>query len=129
MPFLSNIRVIRTMQPTTKQFANDIKETQCFYGLQDSTAQEWVIVDSTKYEEQDALLLWSSHDAAKAHLTEEWKDYVVSEISVADWLEFWVDDLSQDNVVIGVNWLDESEHDEASLTEFTQALIEVEKYQ
>jgi hypothetical protein len=45
---------------------------------------------------------------------------------VADWLEFWVEDLLTDNVVIGVNWLGQDNDLETDLSEFTEALAEIE---
>jgi hypothetical protein len=57
---------------------------------------------------------------------EEWADYVPAAISVADWMEFWVEDLLEDGVIIGLNWQENEDCFELELPEFTQALAEIE---
>ena len=47
-------------------------------------------------------------------------------ISVADWMEFWVEDLLEDGVIIGLNWQENEDCFELELPDFTQALAEVE---
>jgi hypothetical protein len=47
-------------------------------------------------------------------------------ISLADWLEFWVDDLAEDNVLIGVEWRDGGEYIELNLLEFSQMVAKLE---
>jgi hypothetical protein len=48
-------------------------------------------------------------------------------ISVGDWLEFWVEDLAADNVMIGVDWQGE-DYLEMELAEFSQQLAEIEAF-
>lgn len=107
-------------------FLADIKPTQLLWALQDKKSEDWVVLDSLTYEETEVMPLWSSEELAEKHCTEEWADYVATTISLADWLEFWVEDLLSDGVVIGINWLGEEDDVEIDLPEFTQALVEVE---
>lgn len=56
--------------------------------------------------------LWSNEELATQHCTEEWADYVAIATSLADWLEFWIDELVEDDL-------------EIDLPEFTQALVDI----
>ncbi|MDO6488365.1 DUF2750 domain-containing protein [Colwellia sp. 6_MG-2023] len=110
------------------QFIKHVETTQTFYGLQEPKSQEWVILDSVNFEEHDVMPLWSTTELASVHIADEWADYVVAPITVADWLEFWVEDLSNDPMVIGVDWRDEDNCAEYALSDYSQAIISIEKY-
>lgn len=107
-------------------FLNDVKPTQMLWGLQDKKSEDWVVLDSLQFEETEVMPLWSTQVLAQLHCVEEWKDYLAAPISLADWFEFWVDDLLADNVVIGLNWGDEGDDVEIDLAELTEALTEIE---
>ncbi|MDO6838648.1 DUF2750 domain-containing protein [Paraglaciecola chathamensis] len=109
-------------------FMAQIKHTQGLWALQDKTSDGWVILDSINFENTDVMPLWSNAQLAKEHCIDEWQDYVPKAISVSDWLEFWVEDLAQDNVVIGIEWRDGGEYLEVELADFSQMLAEVEKF-
>ncbi|MCP5076957.1 MAG: DUF2750 domain-containing protein [Psychromonas sp.] len=112
--------------PLLTAFLNDVKPTQTLWALQDKNSEDWVVLDSLQFEETDVMPLWSTQALAEVHCIEEWKDYTATKISLADWFEFWVDDLLADNVVIGLNWGDEAGDVEIDLAELTQALTEIE---
>ena len=107
-------------------FLDEVKPTQQLWALQDKKSEDWVVLDSLNYDETEVMPLWSNEELATQHCTEEWADYVAIAISLADWLEFWIDDLVEDDVVIGINWLDEEDDLEIDLPEFTQALVDIE---
>lgn len=107
-------------------FLTTVKPTQTLWALQDKKSEDWVVLDSLQFEETDVMPLWSSEALAQAHCVEEWKDYIATAITMADWFEFWVDDLLADNVVIGINWGDEAGDAEVDLAELTQSLTEIE---
>ena len=110
------------------QFLETVRANQSFWALQDKNGEDWVVLDSTQFEETDVLPVWSSQEAALAHCTEDWAEFEAAEITLADWLEFWVEDLAQDNIVIGVNWeVDSEELVELELADFSQQLADVEK--
>lgn len=114
------------IQQTLLTFLAEVKPNQLFWALQDKKSEDWVVLDSLNYEQTEVMPLWSSETLAAQHCTEEWADYLPAAISVADWLEFWVDDLLEDGVVIGLNWLGEDNDSEIDLPEFTQALADIE---
>ena len=107
-------------------FLSECKTTQILWALQDKASEDWVVLDSINFENTDVMPLWSTAELAKQHCIDEWKDYVPSKITLADWFEFWVEDLNEDGVIIGVNWQDNDEYVEVELSEFTHALAEIE---
>lgn len=116
---------MQNSQPLTL-FLNDVKPTQTLWALQDKKSEDWVVLDSLQFEETEVMPLWSTQDQAKAHCIDEWKDYVATAISLADWFEFWVDDLLADNVVIGLNWGEQGDDVEVDLAQLTEALTTIE---
>lgn len=114
------------MNPTLAAFLADVKSSQLLWGLQDKESKDWVVLDSINYEETEVMPLWSTEALATQHCTDEWQDYIAVKISVAEWLEYWIDDLVEDGVIIGINWLDDDNDLEIDLPEFTQALVDIE---
>jgi hypothetical protein len=108
-------------------FISTVKSTQKLWALHDQATEGWVILDSINFENTDVMPVWSQEELAKSHCTDEWQDYVPVMISVGDWLEFWVEDLAADNVMIGVDWQGE-DYLEIELAEFSQQLAEIEAF-
>ena len=109
-----------------KTFLAETKLTQTIWALQDKASEDWVVLDSPSFENTDVMPLWSSSDLAQQHCIDEWSNYVPCEISLADWFEFWLEDLNSDGVIVGVNWQGVDEGFEIELSEFTHALAEIE---
>lgn len=107
-------------------FLAETKTTQVMWALQDKASEDWVVLDSPAFENTDVMPLWSTEDLAKQHCIDEWSDYVPCEISLSDWFEFWLEDLNEDGIIVGVNWQGDEECLELELSEFTQALAAVE---
>ncbi len=108
-------------------FIAEVKDTQTMWALQDKSSEDWVVLDSINFENTEVMPLWSTQAQAKSHCVEEWAEYVPAEITVAEWMEYWVEELLADAVVIGINWQEEGQCFEIELPEFTQALAAVEK--
>ncbi len=111
---------------TLKSFLAQVKPTQMLWALQDKASEDWVVLDSIAYENTDVMPLWSSTELAQQHCIDEWENYTPCEISLSDWLEFWLEDLNEDGVIIGVNWQGDDEYLEMELADFTQALATIE---
>jgi len=107
-------------------FLAETKPTQSLWALQDKASEDWVVLDSIAFENTEVMPLWSSEELAQQHCIEEWSNYVPCAISLADWFEFWIEDLNEDNVIVGINWQEEGECLEMELADFTQALATVE---
>ncbi|MCP4986423.1 MAG: DUF2750 domain-containing protein [Colwellia sp.] len=109
-----------------KTFLSEAKPTQVIWALQDKNSEDWVVLDSPAFENTEVMPLWSSAALAQQHCIDEWSDYIPCEISLADWFEFWLEDLNEDNVIVGINWQGDDECIEMELSDFTQALAEIE---
>lgn len=107
-------------------FIANIKEAQTLWGLQDKAGEGWVVCDSSEYEETDVMPLWSTEARAKEHCTQEWQDYQAVAISLPDFLEYWVSDLNDDGVLIGVDWQSDQECLEADPIVLAKELVDVE---
>ncbi|GAA0819983.1 DUF2750 domain-containing protein [Colwellia asteriadis] len=119
---------INNSTETMNAFLQQVKPTQVFWALQDKVSEDWVVLDSPSFENTDVMPLWSTANLAQEHCIEEWSDYVPCEISVAEWLEFWVEDLNEDGVIVGVNWQGDEQYLEMELADFTQGLASIESF-
>lgn len=119
-------KLMKQTNPAIAKFFTTIKPHQEVWGLQDHTGEEWVVCDSVNFEDTDAMPLWSSKELAQVHCSDEWKSYKPAAISVSDLLEFWIEDLNEDNIVIGLDWENEGECAELELAEFTQSVVDIE---
>lgn len=115
-----------TTPNTLSDFLTQAKENQLIWALQDKASEDWVVLDSINFEDTDVMPLWSTEALAKSHCVEEWAEYIPVAITVADWMEFWVEDLLEDGVIIGLNWQENDDCFELELSEFTQSLATVE---
>ncbi|MDO6618843.1 MULTISPECIES: DUF2750 domain-containing protein [unclassified Shewanella] len=114
------------LTPAVVSFIENVKKHQVLWGLADETGEGWVVCDSSEFEQTDVMPLWSTQAAAASHCTEEWADYVAVEISVNDFLEFWVGDLNEDGVLIGLDWVANEECLEVDPIELAKELVDIE---
>lgn len=112
---------------TLTEFLTQVKPHQVLWALQDKKSEDWVVLDSINFENTDVMPLWSSEELAKHHCTDEWQDYSPTAIKLSDWFEFWLEDLNNDAVIVGINWPEDGDCLELELDEFTQGLAEIEK--
>ena len=117
---------------TLSTFLSDVKNAQSFWALQEKSGEDWVVLDSINFENTEVMPLWSNEALAQKHCTDEWQQYLPMKITLSDWLEYWLEDLSEDGVIVGINWqeqsseTDENEYLEIDLAEFSQSLAEIE---
>ncbi|GAA5139610.1 DUF2750 domain-containing protein [Thalassotalea piscium] len=112
---------------TLNTFLSACKASQVLWALQDKASEDWVVLDSINFENTEVMPLWSSKALAQTHCIDEWESYTPCEISLSDWFEFWIEDLNEDGVIVGIDWQDnDQECLEMELSEFTQALAEIE---
>ena len=113
-------------QQVLAAFLAEVKPTQQLWALQDKKSEDWVVLDSLGYEETEVMPLWSNQALANKHCTEEWAEYIAAPISLADWLEFWVEDLLADNIILGINWQGQEDDLEMGLPELTESFVDIE---
>jgi len=114
------------VSPVVQRFIANISESQQLWGLQDPTNEEWLVCDSGEYEDADVMPLWSEATLAQSHCTEDWSGFVPVAISVDDFLEFWVEDLNQDDVLVGIDWRSDDDCEEIEAFDLGQLLADVE---
>ncbi|WDE03374.1 DUF2750 domain-containing protein [Thalassomonas viridans] len=112
--------------PLLAEFLDQVKSEQVLWALQDKASKDWVVLSSINFEETDVMPVWSSEQRAKQHCIDEWQDYVPAQITVSDWLEFWIEDLNEDGIIIGVNWPVEGDCLELELGDFSQGIASIE---
>ena len=113
--------------PVLASFIDNVKEQQAVWGLQDETGEGWVVCDSSEYEETDVMPLWSSEAKAKVHCTEEWQDYQPAPIPLEELLEYWIQDLHDDGVLVGIDWVAEQECLELDPITLAKSLVDIEQ--
>ncbi len=114
------------LAPALSQFIDNVKEHQQVWGLQDDSGEGWVVCDSSEYEDTDVMPLWSDQALAQSHCTEEWVNFAPVAISLEELLEFWIEDLNEDGVLIGIDWRAEQECPEVEPVELAKFLVDVE---
>jgi hypothetical protein len=113
--------------PVLASFIENVKEHQTVWGLQDETGEGWVVCDSSEYEETDVMPLWSSAEKAQVHCTEEWQDYQPAAITLTELLEYWIKDLHDDGVLVGVDWIAEQDCLELDPIGLAKHLVDIEQ--
>ncbi|MFC3033132.1 DUF2750 domain-containing protein [Pseudoalteromonas fenneropenaei] len=81
-----------------------------------------VVCDSNQFDETDVLLLWDDEAKAKAQCKEEWAEFSPVAISLADFLDEWIEDLNADDALVGLNWNDDNVCIEIEPTSLAHAL-------
>ena len=112
--------------PTLTTFVSQVEETQQFWGLSDKNGDDWVVCDSAQFDETDVLPVWSLEADAKNHCVDEWKDYQPKAVTLKEFMEFWVDDLNDDGVMLGINWVLDGNCEEIDPIEMAKKLAEIE---
>lgn len=108
------------------EFLAQSKTSQSVWALQDKESEDWVVLDSPNFENAEVMPVWSSKSLAETHCVQEWQAFTPSEISINDWLDYWLEDLKDDDIVVGVNWAEEGDIVELEVTDFSQALASVQ---
>ncbi len=112
--------------PTLITFVNQVEETQQFWGLAAQNGEDWVVCDSAQFKDTDVLPVWSSEADARNHCVDDWENYQPQLITLKEFMEFWVDYLNGDGVMVGVNWVLDGNCEEIDPIELAKELAEVE---
>ena len=113
--------------PALESFINNVKQHQVVWGLQDETGEGWVVCDSSEFEATDVMPLWSEEAKATSHCTEEWLGYTAVAIKLEEFLEYWVGDLNDDGVLVGLDWVAEQDCLEIDPIVLATSLVNVEE--
>ncbi|WP_163934186.1 DUF2750 domain-containing protein [Paraferrimonas sp. SM1919] len=108
------------------QFINAVIDNQLLWGLAEKNGDGFLVCDSSEYEDTDVMPLWDSEQQAASHCTDEWSEYSPVSIDLEQFLEFWVSDLNDDGVLVGVQWQLDGECPEYDPIELAKAFAEQE---
>ncbi|MBY5991535.1 DUF2750 domain-containing protein [Ferrimonas balearica] len=92
----------KPVNPQIQAFIDAVTESGQIWAL--SAGDDWVVVDSAEFADTDALPLWSTEAAAQALCQGEWAEYRPAAIRVSDFFDTWLESLSEDEVMVGIDW-------------------------
>lgn len=105
-------------------FIEEVRESGQVWGLR--YGEDWVVCRSAEFEDADVMPLWSAEGDARLHCVDEWADYEPEVIELEEFLDIWINDLNEDDVLIGPNWNADLEGQELEPIELAKALVELD---
>ncbi|AVQ86903.1 DUF2750 domain-containing protein [Plesiomonas shigelloides] len=99
------------LQANLALFAAETQQTGVVWGLcQDEV--DWLSMESTQFEDGEVMPFWSNEADARVHCDEEWADFVPTQIPLNLFMNEWLLTLTEDGVLLGLNWNADLEGDE-----------------
>ena len=105
-------------------FIEEVRESGQVWGLR--YGEDWVVCRSAEFEDADVMPLWSAEGDARLHCVDEWADYEPEVIDLEEFLDIWINDLDEDDVLVGPNWNADLEGQELEPIELAKALVELD---
>ena len=102
-------------------FIEEVRESGQVWGLR--YGEDWVVCRSAEFEDADVMPLWSAEGDARLHCVDEWADYEPEVIELEEFLDIWINDLDEDDVLVGPNWNADLEGQELEPIELAKALV------
>ena len=91
------------IQANSELFVTETQETHVVWSLCNEEG-DWLSVESSEFEESEVMPFWSSESDAKVHCVEEWAEFTPTELPLDVFVEDWMITLSEDGVLVGLNW-------------------------
>ncbi len=91
------------LEKNVELFFAETQETKTVWGLCNEE-EGWLSVDSSEFEESEVMPFWSNKADAQEHCADEWAEFTPTEIPLDVFVEDWMITLSEDGVLIGLNW-------------------------
>ena len=79
-------------------FIEEVRESGQVWGLR--YGEDWVVCRSAEFEDADVMPLWSAEGDARLHCVDEWADYEPEVIELEEFLDIWINDLDEDDVLV-----------------------------
>ena len=105
-------------------FIEEVRESGQVWGLR--YGEDWVVCRSAEFEDADVMPLWSAEGDARLPCVDEWADYEPEVIELEEFLDIWINDLDEDDVLVGPNWNADLEGQELEPIELAKALVELD---
>jgi hypothetical protein len=96
------IQLTADLNANYQRFIEGIQESGRVWGLQ--SAEGWMVVDSTEYEDSEVMPFWSDEAYAGVHCSGEWADFKPVAMDLAEFVEDWLVGMDEDGVLVGPNW-------------------------
>jgi uncharacterized protein DUF2750 len=103
------------IQANKDLFVTETQETRIVWGLCNEDG-DWLSVESSEFEESEVMPFWSTEADAKVQCEEEWAEFTPTQIPLDVFLEDWMITLSEDEVLVGLNWNSSLEGTETEAT-------------
>lgn len=111
-----------TLQFKARTFVETVVKTEKVWGLEGDGG--WAVSDSNDYEDTEVIPFWSSPEEAAACAVEEWAEYKITEIPLADFLENWIINMHNEELLAGLNFNTELEGKELEPLELALKIID-----
>ncbi|WP_087021142.1 DUF2750 domain-containing protein [Thaumasiovibrio subtropicus] len=103
-------------------FYAQTSETKTVWGLCNEE-EGWLSVDSSEFEQSEVMPFWSDKADAESHCADEWAEFTATEIPLDVFVEDWMITLSEDGVLVGLNWNDKLEGSETEPTDVAKGYL------
>ncbi|WP_299018044.1 DUF2750 domain-containing protein [uncultured Photobacterium sp.] len=110
------------IQANCDLFVTETKETLKVWGLCNEEG-DWLSVDSSEFENSEVMPFWSNEADAKHHCADEWEEFHAVMIPLDVFVEDWMITLSEDGVLVGVNWNEQLEGTELEPSELAKRYL------
>jgi hypothetical protein len=110
------------------QFIEESIHCGCLWGLEGP--EGWALCGSEKYQDTEVMPFWSQPEMAEIHCQDEWEDYRVVPIALAEFIDEWLPGMHSDVFLVGINFDAEMEGEEVEpldlLADFDKATEDLE---
>ncbi|WKE65020.1 DUF2750 domain-containing protein [Gallaecimonas kandeliae] len=110
-------------QKSYDSFLARIQESGELWSL--NSEDGWVICDSAEFEDAEVMPFWSNKAEADRHCVDQWSDYRAERISLIDFVELWLPNLAEDDILVGPDWNEDLEGLEVEPGDIAESLLEV----
>lgn len=85
------------------QFLSGIIKTEKVWGLK-HPEEGFAFCESNEFEDAYVVVFWSDEASAEHHAEGEWSEYQVEAIEFGTFLEKWLKNLHEEELLVGPNW-------------------------
>lgn len=120
LSFEAFVEVTQAESDVLETFCERVEENGLVFGLSAEQDEGWAYAPS-HVEDSDVLLFFSSRELALACRVKEWADYHVIELPVELFLERWLPNMSDEELLCGLDWSSELvglEYDPETILEY-----------
>lgn len=95
------MHLLADLHANADRFVASVKSTRVVWGLR--STEGWANCPSN-HRDTDVLLFWSERAYAARHAREEWQAHEATSISLDSFIDDWLRGMSEDDLLVGVNF-------------------------